>query len=145
MNKLINKFNHNFYLSNTETCSYLDNKQENELKSAKQLYGLLPEKTHNKMWALFEEYENQSSEEARLVKRIDKLMPLIQNLCTNETWSSYRALGVDKQEAHTYLKQFFPMDCKEQDLFKLLFSKADESGIFATNPNNPQNVKNNEC
>ncbi len=37
------------------------------------------------------------------------------------------------------------MDCKEQDLFKLLFSKADESGVFATNPNNPQNVKNNEC
>ena len=31
MNKLINKFNHNFYLSNTETCSYLDNKQERKI------------------------------------------------------------------------------------------------------------------
>jgi arginyl-tRNA--protein-N-Asp/Glu arginylyltransferase len=31
LNKLINKFNHNFYLSNTETCSYLDNKQERKI------------------------------------------------------------------------------------------------------------------
>lgn len=114
----------------------LENKVENELRSAKQLYDLLPEKAFNKMWALFEEYEDQSSEEARLVKRIDKLMPLIQNLCTNGTWSSYRALDVTKQEAHSYLTQFFPKDSKEQELFELLFNKAEESGVFATSHNN---------
>ena len=31
MNKLINKFSHNFYLSNTEPCSYFDNKEEKKI------------------------------------------------------------------------------------------------------------------
>ena len=31
MNKLINKYNHNFYLSNTENCSYVDNKKERKI------------------------------------------------------------------------------------------------------------------
>ena len=83
------------------------------------------------MWQLFEEYENQKSEEARLVKRIDKLMPLIQNLCTNETWSSYRSLDVDSEEALNYLKPYFPEDCKEQELLQILFARALDSGVFA--------------
>ena len=28
MNKLINKYSHNFFLSNTEACSYIENKEE---------------------------------------------------------------------------------------------------------------------
>ena len=31
MNKLINKYNHNFYLSNKENCSYVDNKKERKI------------------------------------------------------------------------------------------------------------------
>ena len=31
MNKLINKFSHNFYLSNSEPCSYFDNKEEKKI------------------------------------------------------------------------------------------------------------------
>jgi putative hydrolase of HD superfamily len=52
----------------------VENKAQKELESAQQLFALLPEKQRLNMWQLFEEYENQKSEEARLVKRIDKLM-----------------------------------------------------------------------
>tara|TARA_B100001093_G_scaffold468452_1_gene488460 strand:+ start:832 stop:1551 length:720 start_codon:yes stop_codon:yes gene_type:complete len=31
VNKLINKYNHNFYLSNKENCSYVDNKKERKI------------------------------------------------------------------------------------------------------------------
>lgn len=117
-----------------DTNPYRDNvedKAEKEYQSAQQLYALLPDKHNHKMWQLFEEYENQTSEEARLVKRIDKLMPLIQNLCTNSDYSSYRALNVDKEEAKTYLTPYFPQDSKEYELFELLFDKADEAGVFS--------------
>lgn len=117
-----------------DTNPYRDNvqnKAEKELQSAKQLYSLLPGKLQHKMWQLFEEYEHQSSEEARLVKRIDKLMPLLQNLCTNRNYSSYRALEVNKAEARTYLEPYFPAEAKEAELFELLFNRANEAGVFA--------------
>ena len=31
MNKLINKYSHNFFLSNTEACSYIENKEERKI------------------------------------------------------------------------------------------------------------------
>lgn len=117
-----------------DTNPYRDNvedKAEKEWQSAKQLYALLPDKLNHKMWQLFEEYEHQTSEEARLVKRLDKLMPLIQNLCTNKEYSSYRALEVNKQEARAYLEAYFPAETKERELFELLFARAMESGVFA--------------
>jgi putative hydrolase of HD superfamily len=75
-----------------------NNKEEKEKNAAAKLFSILPESSSKSLYSLFDEYINQESIESQIVKSADKLMPLIQNLCTNEHHSSYRQLNVEYQE-----------------------------------------------
>ena len=68
---------------------------------------MLPESAAKGLSLLFDEYINQESLESKIVKSADKLMPLIQNLCTNERHSSYRKLNVEYREVLEPVKKLF--------------------------------------
>ena len=110
--------------------SDLTNKEENEKAAADKLFNMLPSTPKLKFKQLFEEYLNQTTIEARLVKSADKLMPLIQNLCTNNEYSSYRKLEVDYQEAKEYLDKYFQTGGVLKQMYENLLQEAKAKGVF---------------
>jgi putative hydrolase of HD superfamily len=116
--------------------SDLTNKEENEKVAADKLFNMLPSTLQHKFTELFEEYLSQTTIEARLVKSADKLMPLIQNLCTNNEYSSYRKLEVDYQEAKDYLDKYFKTDGILKQMYETLLQEAKVKGVFFNNTQN---------
>ncbi len=110
--------------------SDLTNKEANEKAAADKLFNMLPSTLKLKFKQLFEEYLNQTTIEARLVKSADKLMPLIQNLCTNNEYSSYRKLEVDYQEAKEYLDKYFQTSGVLKQMYENLLQEAKAKGVF---------------
>ena len=110
--------------------SDLTNKEENKKATADKLFNMLPSTPKLKFKQLFEEYLNQTTIEARLVKSADKLMPLIQNLCTNNEYSSYRKLEVDYQEAKEYLDKYFQTGGVLKQMYENLLQEAKAKGVF---------------
>ena len=105
-------------------------KIENELKAAEKLFSGLPEDLRQQMSTLFREYANQESMEARIVKSVDKLMPLIQNICTNDRHSSYRKLKVTYEEVEEYMGQFFQSDDVLKNMYERLLAESNHKGVF---------------
>lgn len=114
----------NPYRGNTEK------KEENEINGAKKLFTHLPAKIETQFLALFHEYVEQKSIESKIVKSADKLMPLIQNLCTNESHSSYRKLGVTYQEVKGYMDKYFQSDDILSSYYLKLLWEANVKGVF---------------
>lgn len=110
--------------------SDLSSKERDEAEAAAKLFSLLPLEPGAQMSRLFKEYLEQSTPEARIVKAVDKLMPLIQNLCTNEDYSSYRKLKVELEEVEEYMAPFFPSKGVLKDMYQQLLSEAAAKGVF---------------
>ena len=108
----------------------VENKEENEKRAAEKLFGHLPAKIGQAFSDLFQEYLEQKTPEARLVKSADKLMPLIQNLCTNKAHSSYRKLGVSYDEAKGYMAPYFNSESPLHPFYEKLLGEADTEGVF---------------
>ena len=107
-----------------------NNKEEKEKKAAEKLFSMLPESAAKGLLSLFDEYINQESLESRIVKSADKLMPLIQNLCTNERHSSYRKLNVEYGEVLEYMNKYFSGGVLEK-FYQILLSEAHDNGVFS--------------
>ncbi len=106
------------------------NKAEEEAASARRLVAILPEKEEERMHLLFQEYNDQTTPESRTIKALDKLLPLIQNLCTNERYSSYRELEVTVDEVKEYMEPFFPRNGMLRKLYLRLLNEAEAKGVF---------------
>ncbi|WP_051305632.1 HD domain-containing protein [Desulfogranum mediterraneum] len=116
-----------------DTNPYRDdtkNKEENEANAAKKLFSNLATEDNLHFNSLFQEYIDQNTTESKIVKSADKLMPLIQNLCTNESHSSYREKQVTYQEAKNYMDEYFTSDDILKDFYEILISRADTAGVF---------------
>ena len=107
------------------------NKVEQEKNAAKKLFSILPDPEAQNLSSLFDAYIEQKSLESQIVKSADKLMPLIQNLCTNAHHSSYRKLDVEYREVLEYMNKFFSGGVLQKFYSKLL-SEAHDSGVFST-------------
>ena len=57
----------------------LKSQAEREAKAADRIYGLLPEDQRDRMLALFREFEEGESPEARFAKALDNVQPVMQN------------------------------------------------------------------
>ncbi len=106
------------------------NKEEKEKRAAEKLFSMLPESAAQNLSALFDEYISQESLESQIVKSADKLMPLIQNLCTNERHSSYRKLNVEYSEVLEYMNRYFSGGVLEK-FYQNLLSEAQDVGVFS--------------
>jgi putative hydrolase of HD superfamily len=105
-------------------------KEAQEMEAAKELFAMLPAGGQDRFMDLFQEYLEQKSPEARVVKSADKLLPLIQNLCTNGDYSSYRSLKVRYAEVEAYMDKFFSHDGLMRELYRFLLAEADKNGVF---------------
>lgn len=105
-------------------------KARDEAKAAEKLFGPLPEPEGPRLAALFQEYQDQESLEAKAVKALDKLLPLVQNLCTNPEYSSYRRLKVEFPEVKEYMEPFFGSQGIIRELYNRLLEEARTKGVF---------------
>ena len=63
--------------------SELDGQEDKEMQAAERLFGLLPEIQFLPMKALWIEFEEAESADARFAKAIDRIHPLLQNMANN--------------------------------------------------------------
>ena len=108
----------------------VSNKEENEKQASEELFNQLPEDIGEELKAVFEEYLQQESAESKIVKAADKLMPLIQNLCTNSDHSSYRKLNVTYDEVVEYMDNFH-YEGILQSFYQQLLGEARCNGVFS--------------
>lgn len=111
-------------------------KEIREKEAAQRLFALLPEDLNQRFTAIFQEYVDQETIESQIVKAADKLMPLVQNICTNETYSSYRNLNVDIQEVKAYMDKYFPSQSILRPFYKTLLTDAEAEEVFYMPENN---------
>ncbi|MET0759516.1 MAG: HD domain-containing protein [Flavobacterium sp.] len=63
---------------------------EEELKAAKRIFGMLPEKQEVEFIEIWREFEDGISNEAKFAKSMDRLEPLLQNTSNNGgTWKEF--------------------------------------------------------
>jgi putative hydrolase of HD superfamily len=74
------------------------NNTTEELAAAKRIFGLLPSTQAEELIALWLEFEEGKTNEAKFAKSMDRLEPLLQNISNNGgTWSEF---GVDYQKVY---------------------------------------------
>jgi putative hydrolase of HD superfamily len=108
----------------------LQKKDELEKKALKELKNELKENQH--IYLLIEEYELQETNEAKLIKKLDKLMPLIQNITTKEkkNYSAYIETEITEEQAEKYQSKFFQKEDFTKELYIELFQEAIKKNIF---------------
>lgn len=63
---------------------------EQELLAAKRIFGLLPQEQAEEFIAIWQEFEEGSTDEAKFAKSMDRLEPLLQNTSNNGgTWKEF--------------------------------------------------------
>ncbi|MEP6900588.1 MAG: HD domain-containing protein [Actinomycetota bacterium] len=62
--------------------------KEKELAAMKRIFGILPDEKAAELFALWNEFENGTSHEAKYARAIDRAMPVLQNLYNNkQSWT----------------------------------------------------------
>lgn len=65
--------------------------EADELRAAERIFGLLPAAQRDEMMALFREFEDAQTEDAKFAKALDRFQPLLVNVFTGGgTWSESR-------------------------------------------------------
>lgn len=72
---------------------------EEERKAARRIFGLLPDDQANDLIAIWEEFEEGQTDEAKFARAMDRLEPLLQNTLNNGgTWNEF---GVNYEKVYT--------------------------------------------
>jgi putative hydrolase of HD superfamily len=74
-----------------------DNTEE-ERAAAERIFGMLPGEQGDELLALWEEFEQQETSEAKFARAMDRLEPLLQNISNNGgTWTEF---GINYDQVH---------------------------------------------
>ena len=73
--------------------------KEKELAAMKRIFGMLPDEKAGELFALWNEFENGTSHEAKYARAVDRVMPVLQNLYNNK--QSWTENGVTKEQILT--------------------------------------------
>lgn len=104
-----------------------DNTEE-EVTAAKRIFGLLPEKQGAEYIAIWTEFENGMTPEAKFAKAIDRLEPLLQN--TSNDGGTWKEFGVKYQTVHDKKKVIKEGSTELWDYAKRLISDSVKTGIL---------------
>jgi len=78
-----------------DTAGAVD-KYDREQRAAERIFGLLPDEQANELMALWTEYEERETKEAKFASALDRLQPLIHNHRNEgDTWQRY---GIKEQQ-----------------------------------------------
>ena len=93
------------FAENTE----LAGQGEKEMQAAERLFGLLPQEQADEFRALWLEFEQIDSPDARFAKAMDCLLPVIQNMDSEGgTWAKYQVTRSQVLRRNQYLENLAP-------------------------------------
>ena len=107
----------------------LNQKQQQLRDAIESLFKDLPQAEQTYLRSLIEEYEDQQTLESRIVKGMDKLLPLI-NALHHPSFSAYREQGITEDETYRYISTYVSGIPLLEALFEELMTDAREKGIF---------------
>ncbi|WP_036824102.1 HD domain-containing protein, partial [Photobacterium sanctipauli] len=98
-----------------------DAQEQKELAAANRLFGLLPEQQFEAMKALWIEFEQAQTADARFAKGMDRILPLIQNMANGGgSWVKHNVSKSQVLKRNAYLEQVTPKlwdyACQQIDL-----------------------------
>lgn len=103
-------------------------KAEREQKAADRLFGMLPDDQGAYLRRLWDEFEAQSTPEARFANSLDRVQPLLLNYCKHgESW---RAHGTKRTQVEGRMKPVYDGSQVLGDLASELIRRAAEEGLL---------------
>ncbi|OYU65919.1 MAG: phosphohydrolase [Cytophagaceae bacterium BCCC1] len=109
------------------TKSHSNTKEE--LLAAKRIFGLLPAEQAKEFIAIWEEFEEGTSDEAKFAKSMDRLEPLLQNTSNNGgTWAEF---GVSYEKVYEKKKAIKNGSTSIWNYAENLLNESVERGILA--------------
>lgn len=83
--------------------------EEKEIAAAKRIFALLPSEQGDAMLALWLEFEEANSNDARFAKSIDRILPLVQNMANNGgSWAVNHVSKSQVLKRNSYLQGLAP-------------------------------------
>lgn len=97
-------------------------KEENELKAAKRLFGMLPEEQQEELMALWLEFEEGKTVDAKFAISLDRIQPLLHNVVTGGgSWTRH---GINRSQVE---KRMSPVVDGSKELAALVDELLDQS------------------
>ncbi len=98
------------------------NKKEKEKIAAEKLFSQLPNDLKEDLQTLFKEYEERKTKESKIVNSLDKIQPIIQNLCSEgKSWKKY---DLDYKKINTYKREHMEHDKLILNIYEKLLKEA---------------------
>ena len=86
-----------------------EDQEDKELAAANRLFGMLPEGQFEEMKALWLEFEQAETTDARYAKAMDRILPLLQNMANEGgTWAKHNISRQRVLKRNEYLKGLTP-------------------------------------
>jgi len=109
---------------------------QQELKAAKRIFGLLPEKQAKEFIAIWEEFEEGLTDEAKFARSMDRFEPLLQNVSNSGgTWKEF---DVDYQKVYEKKKAIKNGSSSIWAYAESLLEDSVEKGILMKRPDLPK-------
>lgn len=103
-------------------------KAEREQKAADRLFGMLPDDQGTYLRRLWDEFEAQSTPEARFANSLDRVQPLLLNYCKHgESWRTH---GTKRTQVEGRMKPVYDGSQVLGDLASELIRRAAEEGLL---------------
>ena len=98
-----------------------DSQEDEELKAANRIFGLLPDNQFQSMKNLWLEFEHANTTDAKFAKAMDRMLPLLQNIQSNGgSWVKHNISKTQVLKRNNYLEETCPQlwnyACEQIDL-----------------------------
>ena len=101
-------------------------KAEREEKAARRIFGLLPDDQRDEFYALWREFEDSETADARFAAVLDRIQPLMLNYTKGGI--SWQEHGIAKEQVLNRNKEYFSSSDKLADVIKSVINDAHEKG-----------------
>lgn len=103
-------------------------KSQREEKAAQRIFGLLPDDQHDEFYALWREFEDSNTPEARFAAVLDRIQPLLLNYTKHGI--SWKEHGIRKEQVLNRNKTYFGESAELSHLIKAIINDAVSEGFL---------------
>jgi putative hydrolases of HD superfamily len=104
------------------------NNTDEELLAAKRIFGMLPEDQCQEFLAIWQEFEEGETKEAKFARAMDRFQPVLQNVSNNGgSWAEFK---VEFEKVYNKLKVINKGSAFLWDYSESLLKECQEQGIF---------------
>ena len=108
-------------------------KNNKEKNGVIKILSRLPEDLKKEYYNLYLEYEKQETKESKLVKAMDKIQPMLQNICSRG--KSWRKHNISAEDIDDYKMKYLKSNKLFNDLYKTLRKEALDKKLLKENHN----------